>query len=359
MDRRIYIALASIALVFLSCAHSVEPDNTGSVVLSASVQSTSVNFKSAAEAVPFENITSETPLEAKLLFSYERGNYSTSNPDEGYAQGTDNPNCIPCHTNVSYINDAYTFITYTRTSKEPQNLKYPSPTEGNSSPAPVYCVGLYPYKISGTEGWTINNGTSATHNVDGKTDLMFASEIQGQWNSPFPVQQYEHLQTWLKVLVSASTTDAAQKWGKLQKITVESMKEVKVLFNCTSSDYPTGEKQDIVVFEDDIGKDLDVTSIQRGSVFVVPPLLRASDTDKTLIVKVKVYTEVFETGKEVDVKLFDIYNKPVIDYSALKGKLFVMNLNFTPLSVIQGICTLNSWNALDEDLELEQVKAVE
>ncbi len=361
MRKELYILLSAVVVALSSCTHSVEPGSAGEIALQASVSEMSFELKSedvtVPEAIPFEHIASDTPLDAKLLFSFKSGDYSVSNPDYGYTSGTDNPYCIPCHTNVSYLNDAFTFITYTRQgSSAPHNLKYPSPSEGSSTSADVYCVGLYPFKADGTEGWAITaDGTTASHNVDGKTDLMFAKEIKGSWNAPFPAQVYDHLQTWLKVLVSASTIDAAQRWGKLTKITVKSNSAVNVSLNnagnATSVSGGTGE-QDMTVFESNEGKELDITSTQVGSLFVVPPVERASDADNTLVLKVKVHTTVFPLGKDVDVKLYNVNNRPITDPSYLAGKLFVMNLNFTPLKVIEGICTLNSWNALDEDLYL-------
>ena len=358
MRKRIYIGLFIAAIALASCNHYENPDNSGSISLSASVSNLGVQVKGTdeialksndtdvAEAVAFSNISSSTPLDSKLLFSFNRATYPTAVPDNDESY-------IPCHTNVSFVNKDLTFVTYKASAgAKPENLKYPSLSDET-----VYCVGLYPFKVGDAEGWNISNdGTSASHNVDGCTDIMFAEEISGTWNSPFPAQTYSHVQTWVKVLVSATTNDAAEKWGKITRVTVKSMDNVNVSFsdNISNSVNFTGSEQDIILYNNAAGDSLSITTEQLGSVFIAPPLYRASASEQTLVIKVHVYTTTFTDGKEVNVKLYDLNNDPITDPDYLIGKLFVLNLNFTPLSVIEGVCTLNYWNAIDEDLYLDK-----
>ena len=67
----------------------------------------------------------------------------------------------------------------------------------------------------------------------------------------------------------------------------------------------------------------------------------------------KVYTETFPEGKDVKVLLYDLNSTLIQAKNETIGKLFVLNLNFTNLDVIEGVCTLNYWNYQDDDLYLE------
>ena len=341
----------------VSCVTKTDPDNLNSISISASVKKMDVvaksHTKAASTANPFEVITSDHVLDAKLLFSFDQ---------DKYLQGTDGNvtsfplfgQChIPCHTSAKFASSDFEFIKY-----KGDNLTYPS-GDTDSYHDDVFCVGLYP-----KENWTISNdGKTASHLIDGSSDIMFADIIKGSWSSPFSKPlNFKHLQTWLKVLVSANTNDAAEKWGKVTKITVSSAKGVNIALGsipaatsattCTSNVTYAADTVNITVFENDGGLPLSITTQEIGSVFVVSPA-RNSNNDQAVKFYMKVHTETFPQGKDVKVLLYDLNNTLIQAKNETIGKLFVLNLNFTNLDVIEGVCTLNYWNDQDDDLYLE------
>lgn len=348
--------LIILAGLMVSCVTKTDPDNLNSISISASVKKMDVvaksHTKAASTANPFEVITSDHILDAKLLFSFKQDEYlhgSDGNKTEFPLFGQCH---IPCHTSAVFASSDFEFIKY-----EGDNLTYPSRDEHAFDD--VYCVGLYP-----KETWKISDdGKTAYHPIDGSSDIMFADIIKGSWSSPFsrPLN-FKHLQTWLKVLVSANTNDAAEKWGKVTKITVSSAKGVNIALGSiaaqsgaaanTSNLTYTADTTVITVFEKAGGLPLSITTQEVGSVFAVSPA-RNSNNDQAIKFYMKVHTETFPEGKDVKVLLYDLNNTLIQAKNETIGKLFVLNLNFTNLDVIEGVCTLNYWNDQDDDLYLE------
>ena len=321
----------------LSCNMISSHEEDGRITLSAVVKDMG-GVESKATANPFEGITSNRHLEAKVLFSFEAGVYTDA---------AEYPWYIPSHTDVTYSGSGLTFIKY-----DGKDVIYPTSTDiASGHTGTVYCTGLHPDK-----GWVFDGeGTSASHIIDGSADIMFADQIYGTWAKPFTVQEYLHLQTWIRVLVSANTIDAGAQWGKIQKVTIRSSDAITITFpkeNETSTVRYSDTLTDIVVYDKDTdtenpdGRSLSITTSPIGEVFVSP--------QATLTVTV--YTSAFPEGKAVEIKLHDISNN-IIPESAISekvaGHLFVLNLNFNPLSIIEGVCTLQYWNDQDEDIYLE------
>ena len=350
------LTLIILAGLMVSCVTKTDPDNLNSISISASVKKMDVvaksHTKAASSAVPFEVIASDHELDAKLLFSFKQDEFLQGSD----GNETDFPlfgQChIPCHTSALFASSDFEFIKY-----KGDNLTYPSRVEDAFHD--VYCVGLYP-----NENWTISNdGKTASHLIDGSSDIMFADIIKGSWSSPFSKPlNFKHLQTWLKVLVSANTNDAAEKWGKVTKITVGSAKGVNIALGSiaaqsgaaanTSNLTYTDDTTVITVFERAGGLPLSITTQEVGSVFAVSPA-RNSNNDQAIKFYMKVHTETFPEGKDVKVLLYDLNNTLIQAKNETIGKLFVLNLNFTNLDVIEGVCTLNYWNDQDDDLYLE------
>ena len=336
--QRIIISFTAVLLLF-SCNRITSYEGDERIAMSAIVNDMGGVESKAAD--PFEGITSNKNLKAKVLFSFESGKYINAATYPWY---------IPSHTEVEYSGSDLTFIKY----KE-NNVIYPTSTDiaqGHSET--VYSVGLYP----ATDDWTFEeDGTSASHPIDGSADIMFADQISGTWADPFTVQEYSHLQTWIRVLASANTIDAGAQWGKIQKVTIKSSKSIAITFpeeNATSTVRYSDTLTDIVVYDKDKdtdsenpdGRSLSITTSPIGEVFVSP--------QTTLTVTV--YTTTFPEGKTVEIKLHDISNKEIPESAIsekVTGHLFVLNLNFNPLSIIEGTCTLQYWNDQDEDIYLE------
>ena len=327
----------------ISCSDSLSPERSGQIAISADVNSLGIEVKSAA--VPFEGISKSTPLSARLMCSFTPGVYM-HNPQE--------PWFIPCHTDVTFESSDLTFVKYAKDENVNLNLTYPTPAdaaedEQDEITENVYCVGMYP-----KSGWSVAaDGKSATHPINGSDDLMFADQVVGTWDRQFPAQKYTHLQTWITVLVSANTIDAAAQWGKIKAVSIESAEAVTVSFPSTASGTSTvtypGVK-DIEIYSSNTGQDLNITTFEIGSVFMVPVI--SAENGLSLTVNVK--TSVFPEGKTVTgIRLFNEDNEPITRMSDIVGKVFVINLNFNPLSIIEGVCTLHYWNDQDEDIYLQ------
>ena len=343
-----------LAGLMVSCVTKTDPDNLNSISISASVKKMDVvaksHTKAASSANPFEVIASDHKLDAKLLFSFKQVEYLQGSDGNETAFPLFGQCHIPCHTSAVFASSDFEFIKY-----KGDNLTYPS----GDSDHDVFCVGLYPI-----DKWSISaDGKTASHPIDGSSDIMFADIIKGSWSSPFSKPlNFKHLQTWLKVLVSANTNDAAEKWGKVTKITVGSAKGVNIALGSiaaqsgaaanTSNLTYTADTTDITVFERADGLALSITTQEVGSVFAVSPA-RNSNNDQAIKFYMKVYTETFPEGKDVKVLLYDLNNTLIQAKNETIGKLFVLNLNFTNLDVIEGVCTLNYWNDQDDDLYLQ------
>lgn len=334
--QRIIISFTAVLLLF-SCNRITSYEGDERIAMSAIVNDMGGVESKAAD--PFEGITSNKNLKAKVLFSFESGKYINAATYPWY---------IPSHTEVEYSGSDLTFIKY----KE-NNVIYPTSTDiaqGHSET--VYSVGLYP----ATDDWTFEeDGTSASHPIDGSADIMFADQISGTWTKPLTVQEYSHLQTWIRVLASANTIDAGAQWGEIEKVTIKSSDKVNIEFPASIGSKSTitysDNKTDIVVYEKKNGSDgldLSITTSPIGEVFVSP--------QATLTVTV--HTATFTEGKTIEIQLRDLKNNIINESEVdtkVKGHLFVLNLNFNPLSIIEGICTLQYWNDQDEDIYLEEV----
>ena len=303
--------LLAATVLLLSCENPLTPERGQRVSVSAVVENMGVELKSETDAVAEANVfggIGTTPLNSKLIYTLGSDNGSA------YVTFTDNkPEWIKSG-NDYLIYGGYEFST----------------------------IGLYP-ATSDNDGWTISDG-KVTHQIDGSTDLMFAPKITSKnANQTSPTLQYEHLLTWINVLVSANTIDAISHWGKIRKITIESSENIEIGLTGDSIDY-SATNRPITVYNSDEGLPLNITTTPAGSVLVSP---------KTTL-KVTVYTTVFTEGKSVNITLRDLNNQDITnnELSKIRGKLFVLNLTFTPLSILEGTCTLNYWNDQDEDLIL-------
>ncbi len=334
MKTRIYLLILSI--ISVSCVASSDTGDHVHISLIADVKNLDISSKAGSvypvAASPFEAISSSSPLEAKVLFSFNKSQFP-DNPQEPYF--------IPCHTKVTFKDHNLTFVDYYPNGASiPQQLKYP--TDGTDRT--VYCAGFYP-----ADGWTFENG-SASYEIDGIKDVMFADVISGDWNTQLPVQNYRHMQSWVKVLASANTIEAATNWGSVTKISIETEKGFTITYPGASDAsstiaYSDGDLKYLDLFENTDGVPLSITFSEIGSAFLIPPA--------SCELTVKVCTTVFPEGKYAKVKLYDLDNTLITDRSRTIGKLFVLNLNFTNLSVIEGVCTLNYWNDQDGDLYLQ------
>lgn len=306
-------------------------------------------------ADPYTGTPVNNPLEVALWFSYQPGSYS-HNPAF--------PQWIPCMTTMNYNSSTAEDVSC-MVDEESKILQYPIATDPNYSEVGdnVYCVGFYP----ADEGWEYSsveteNGSenSAKHAIDGSKDLMFAEQMVGSYSSNFSTQTYNHLLTWVKINLSASSFNAAQVWGCVDWMKIESPAQtVKITF---SEDLDNGKpKASSVAFEGEAkelsfklpeDKSLSLTTRTFAQAFCAPPAVGGQNNSCGY--KIKVKTENLEE-KEVFVELKTEKGEPVSgDYA--KGKLFVINLRFNDIRVIEGVCTLKQWEDQSNDIYLSEQK---
>lgn len=287
--------------------------------------------------------SAQNVLEAAVWFSLEPGSYLNS------PQGETN---LPVHTRIDYKSGTATFPTGADESSKP---KYPTNAE-----TPVYCVGFYPYT-----GWdNPSNGnvidyTKATHTIKGTEDLMFAPQISGNLNRKFETQRFRHLLTWLKVCVCAASSEAGSYWGDLQQVILKDVPQRLTIdlaktegddFELDKTvDYSLTDPNNIVdylILNSSDGIALEITPQEVGSIFCHPQSEYKLDiicaNGKATDVTIKL-----QALKTDDTEV-DEENKAKLKYPA--GLQYVLTLYFHPFNVVEGVCTLNAWNAQNEDL---------
>ena len=309
-------------LMTAACSENVADESVVGGDIQLGVTVGDIQAKSRAVADPYLPQNEKT-LKANVWFRKE---------NSGYADSPDATTNLPVHTTVTFEGSPMmSYVTYNN-----QSLKYPH------DDSKVYCVGMYP-----ATGWTTTNYTTVSHTINGAEDLLFAPEISGSWSDRFPTQRYEHLLTWIKINICASSHAAIDAWGTINQITVNSDPEVAV--NLTTGEYTcSGTAIQIETMSDGIS--LSTATHEVGSVFCSP--------EKEYTVTVK-YTDKHgdELTKTVSLSLNiidmdddTVAPAPVTDEKDARGKCFVFSLYFTPHNVIEGVCTLNSWSNQNEDI---------
>ncbi|MBR5301039.1 MAG: fimbrillin family protein [Bacteroidales bacterium] len=305
------------ALMICGCVKNIEtPAGECDIMLKASVSNVQVSTKTKAVNAYEGSVPSEKHiLETDLWFSLNSGDYSTAVP-------TDELTNVPCHTYATFNSGDITPIFYNDNNTQP--LKYPT------SGAPVYCVGLYPKGV-----WEFANGRFEA-DVTGEQDLMLAPEISGQWNAQFGTNEtnspkFNHVLTWLKVVLCATSYAAIENWGEITDVTVKGLptrifaqKDGSVTFGNTT--------QDIMLIPDGKSYPLSITNIDLGAITCAP-----ADS----------YTFTIETADGMKAQ-----KTMSIDGGFKAGYQYVMVLYFDSLTVIDGVCTLVPWENQNDNLYL-------
>ena len=261
-------------------------------------------------------------MTAAVWFSTTMGIY-TENPTPAA------PTFLPYRATVKYGSNPTTVYVNPTTMENP--LSYP--TEGDN----VYCVGLYPHT-----SWSSADGLTATHTIDGTTDLMFAEQISGSWQTPFAKQTYKHLLTWLKFEVRVTTSEAIRQWGTLKKMSIiNAHNTVSINFSQTPDNNSVieyvGSEEEFVVMDGE--QPLTITAENVGWLLCSPC------TD----FKLKITTSEVE-NKEVTVYLYDLDGNKITNPQDAVGKLFIINLYFKSFNDIDATCSLIPWNEQNVDL---------
>lgn len=264
------------------------------------------------------------PFEADVCFSETEGVFLHS-PAE-----TTN---LPCHTQMTFEGA----LEYAKNPNNGSNLRY---TTGENSPT-VYCVGFYPQG----NVWTVaEDGETATAPIDGKTDLMFASPISGSWNIPLRIQTYNHLLTWLKVCICSTSQEAADTWGVVKSISIQSKDGLSVdlgtgtvTYNTTTTSFTVAEDETLHTTMKEVGSGVLCNPAKGYSLTVVT----ANAGTRTVTIPLKWVNGNAVTDGEVE-------------SGKVTGKLFILSLYFNEFAVVEGVCTLNAWNNQNEDLYLQE-----
>ena len=351
-------AISFICAAFLcSCTPSLEPQgrsislavSLGEVVSDNELQTKAEgSTSSGVKAVPFTGIPSVgNALTTALWFSTVPGSYSHI-PQA--------PTYLPCATEYTYESSTSTDI---RTGND--ILQYPIPVGGSAQN--VYCVGFYP---SGNWG-APNSSTSvssATHGINGSEDLMFADQIVGNYSANFTTQTYNHLLTWVKINLSATSLAATRVWGDIETLTIVSPNsEVNISFPTSETGVSSvGYSGNPVSFTLALpeNKVLNLTTRTFGQAFCAPPAPAAKnantgkyeyvESEEALGYIVRVKAENLPE-KEIFVKLKKEDNVTAIPNAGYAvGKLFVINLHFNDISVVEGVCTLKQWDDQSSDI---------
>ena len=310
-----YIAYIGILCLCLAACSRMEDGPEGrNVMMKVSVGDVAVGTK-AVTAKPYEGSDpGENPLGASLWFSLQSGQYATAIP-------TDTDTYIPCHTDVTFTTSDITPILYN--GNETQALKYP--TNGDY----IYCVGFYPQDV-----WSWDATYRFTAELTGSEDLMFAPEIRGKWDAQFGTSadnslRFSHLLTWFKVVICAYTHDAARVWGAINSISLSTASQVRVTKADGTAVSFAGE-QVLTIMDAPI--ELSINQEEAGSIFCAPS--SAITLNITTIEGITATKEMTVQG----------------GFKA--GYQYVMLLYFNELAIVDGICTLNSWDNQNDNLYL-------
>jgi len=311
MKRTYLLYILPMVLAFVACADNAEEPVSGNeITLDAAVDG--IESRSTS---PYLGATPTTgnPLRAWVWFSEDASVYGDSE--------TDNLTHLPCRTTLTF-NGTPQFAT----NASGNNLKYG--TDGND----VHCVGFYP-----AEGaWRTDDGKTVTATIDGTTDLMYAKKISGKWGTPMGQQMYQHLQTWVKVCVCATSQEAADVWGKITDISVSTQNSVSVDVSTDAVTY-FGDRK-MTVFDSTEGQALHTTMQEVGDVFCSPAgEYTVSVTIGGKTVSQTITVEPLESGIDL----------------VKGGNLVILTLYFQPFNMIEGVCTLNAWDAQNEDLYMK------
>ena len=345
--KRIYLIILYIVLLgcvcLSSCTEQLDINRTDNTIsLRAEVENVMPATRSGSYAEP----VADNNITATVWFSTVQGKF----PD---GTGTDNPKDestnIPGHYVINFEGEKTVFPNVTDENERP---RYPIPDE-NGTVQEVYCVGFYPHTdwtyVEGTEG----KPSTATHAITGFEDLMFAAPISGNWNKHFDRQKFTHLLTWLKVCVCATTTEAGNYWGKLKKITlvdvpsglqINNLSKMQILYKgandkliLTNGDVsPVGDKFSPNIFTNNNGIDLGTNIQDIGSIFCYP--------QSSYTLEIECENGIVES-KQIKLQAL---SRSTIDFPA--GMQYVLTLYFHPFNVVEGVCTLNAWDAQNEDL---------
>ena len=343
--RKLFTILSLCFAFSWGCTPSLEPQGRA-ISLAATLDEVAADnglqtkANANVAAYPYTGTPSSgNELDVALWFSTDPGSYS---------HYPTHPTYLPCATTASYSSSTAMDI---KTGTD--ILQYPIASAGQTAQN-VYCVGFHPSSDWGNPTST-TAVTSASHAINGSDDLMFAEQMVGSYSQNFSYQTYKHLLTWVKINLSASSLAAADVWGEVKDITIVSPNSnVKIDFPESSGESTItyeGSSLDLALGLLPADKKLSITTRTFGQAFCAPP---AKNSDGKLGYTIKVKTANIDE-KEIFIELKKEDNSTAIpnaEYAV--GKLFVINLRFNDIAVVEGVCTLKQWDDQSSDIYLEE-----
>lgn len=308
--------LMGMSLMLASCHEEEVVQTDLRVMLNAGVQEMVQQGSRSVDGVDVHKGTSVANMKAVVWFSDEDGVYPESNPAS--------PTFLPYRANLTYEEGAT--IVYTNPTALEDPVSYV--VEGDEK---VYCVGLYPQT-----GWTaVTNDagrTVATHAVDGKQDLMFASQLSGSLDNKLGKQNYRHLLSWLKFTICATDSEAAEDWGKVNSVKlVDAKGNVSITLGTGEVNYSSSTETDNDMEVLDEAFELATSIKDIGSSLCMP-------AEKC---QLQITTE------KGSVKTLDLS----FDSEGFKaGYFYLVKLYFKPHNDVNAVCSLVPMN--EENVEL-------
>ncbi|MDL2255432.1 hypothetical protein LJC38_02475 [Parabacteroides sp. OttesenSCG-928-K15] len=345
MKRSYLLMVAAIAMATAWTGCSKEDnglDITENVEITAKSKALTLEVDTKA---PFEGaISSTNNLTARVLVSTTTADYSTT-----HANGTMTFAANGGSTAVGFNASGFT-----------GNKAYPGSTQ-------IYMVGLYP-AATGTGGWS-NFGTTTTHPIDGKSDIMTAAQVNTNKTTGAQTLAFTHKLTKLNVLVVADGTTQADKeataaaWGKItdlcltQAMKSESFAKIDTVATVTFSDNAVtfGTPGDSIPFYKAgatayLDKDTAVANLGEKSIEIptaatrvayslVTPVTLANSQTPQLAYTLSIKTTTATTALSIPVTL-----TPVSGVTNTAGYAFNVTLTFKGTE-IKALATVTAWEA--------------
>ena len=316
MKGKCLYVLMGMSLMLTSCHEEEAVQSDRRVMLNAGVQEMVQQDSRSVEGVDVHKGASVAGMKAAVWFSDTDGVYPESNPAS--------PTFLPYRANLTYEEGATIVYTHPTALEDPVSYV----VEGEDK---VYCIGLYPQTgwaaVTNAEGKTV-----ATHEVEGKQDLMFAPQLWGTLDNKLGKQTYQHLLSWLKFTVRANDTEAAADWGEVTSV---KLLDAKGTVNVT-----LGNDQVEYITSTDTDNDMEVLDAPFELAVAI------KDIGSSLCMPAASYTLQITTNKG-SVKTLELSVRTG-EFKA--GYLYLVNLYFNPHDDINAVCSLVPWN--EENVEL-------
>lgn len=214
MKRTIYILL-NVLLLLGACQDEdvwVNNDVNERIYLGAMIE------QPVQSRVPYTLTapTKDNPLNVAVWASTTLNRYEDK---DLIGKSLSGPTDVAYHTSATFTNGVEQLLN---------DAVYPNTTDKET---PVYFIGMHP-----SEGWTDTNGLTASNTFDGKTDVMFASQISGSYGNnvetkSWPTFTFKHLLTWLRIEMIAESEAIRDAWGSLEVLTIKSPNGVEIDFS--------------------------------------------------------------------------------------------------------------------------------